>query len=55
MPWAMFFHGGFAIHGSNEVPNYNASHGCIRLYPADARWLNQNVLNYGSTVIVYPY
>jgi L,D-transpeptidase catalytic domain len=31
MPYCMFFHGGFAIHGSNDLPNRNASHGCIRV------------------------
>lgn len=55
MPYAMFFHRGFAIHGSNEVRSFNASHGCIRILPGDARWLSTRFLNYGSTVIVYPY
>lgn len=55
MPYAMFFSRYYAIHGSNDVPNYNASHGCIRVYTSDARWLNQNFLQYGSTVIVHPY
>lgn len=40
MPYCMFFHGGFALHGSYEVPGYNASHGCVRMYPEDAKWLN---------------
>lgn len=55
MPWAMFFHGGYAIHGSYDVPGYNASHGCIRVVPSDAQWLNNNFLSRGSTVIVQPY
>jgi hypothetical protein len=55
MPYCMFFHGGYAIHGSYDVPNYNASHGCIRVEPSAARWLRQNVLTYGSTVIVRSY
>jgi hypothetical protein len=42
MPYCMFFHGGFALHGSYEVPGYNASHGCIRLFVNDAKWLNEN-------------
>ncbi len=42
MPYCMFFHGGMALHGSPEVPGYNASHGCVRLFVNDARWLNQN-------------
>jgi len=32
----MFFHGGFALHGSPSVPGYNASHGCVRLFDDDA-------------------
>lgn len=41
MPYCMFFHGGFALHGSYEVPGYNASHGCVRMFIPDAKWLNQ--------------
>ena len=26
-----YFHGGIAIHGSNSIPNYPASHGCVRV------------------------
>lgn len=55
MPYAMFFRGGFAVHGSHEVRDFNASHGCIRITPADAQWLNRTLLTYGSTVIVMPY
>jgi hypothetical protein len=40
MPYCMYFHGGYAIHGSPEVPGYRASHGCVRVFPEDARWLN---------------
>ena len=29
--WPMYFNGGIAIHGSPSVPNYPASHGCIRI------------------------
>jgi len=38
MPHAIFFHGGFAIHGSYEIARLGgpASHGCIRLHPHDA-------------------
>jgi len=31
----MYFVGGFAIHGSTSVPDYPASHGCVRV-PLDA-------------------
>lgn len=41
MPYCMFFNGGFALHGSHDVPGYHASHGCVRLFVKDAKWLNQ--------------
>lgn len=55
MPHCMFFNGGYAIHGSHEVPDYHASHGCIRVKPAAARWLNEEFLSIGSTVVVNSY
>jgi len=55
MPYCMHFHGGYSIHGAYEVPNYNASHGCIRVLPSAAKWLNENFMNVGTTVIVKPY
>ena len=55
MPYCSFFYRGFAIHGSHDVPNYNASHGCIRVPPEDARWLWHNFLHPGTKVIVKPY
>ena len=38
MPHSIFFHGGYAIHGSYEISRLGgpASHGCIRLHPQDA-------------------
>ena len=29
--WPSYFTGGYAIHGSDSVPTYPASHGCIRI------------------------
>lgn len=55
MPYCMYVDADFAIHGSYEVPNYNASHGCIRVRPSVAKWLQENVIEYGTTVIVKPY
>lgn len=52
MPYCMFFHGGFALHGSYDVPGYNASHGCIRLFVNDAQWLNQEFTPGGGKVAV---
>ncbi|TDH35812.1 L,D-transpeptidase [Pseudohoeflea suaedae] len=38
MPYAVFFRGGYAIHGTNQVSRLGrpASHGCIRLHTANA-------------------
>lgn len=55
MPHCMFFKGGYAIHGSNELPNFNASHGCIRVHPTAANWLYNNFVTPGTRVVVLPY
>lgn len=41
MPYSIFFHGGFAIHGSYEIRRLGgpASHGCVRLHPNNAATL----------------
>jgi len=41
MPHSIFFRGGYAIHGTNAVRSLGrpASHGCVRLHPANARTL----------------
>jgi hypothetical protein len=41
MPWSMFFFRGYAVHGTVEVRHlgHAASHGCVRLSPANARTL----------------
>lgn len=45
MPYCMHFLRGFALHGSDTVPGYRASHGCVRLFIEDARWLNEEFIN----------
>lgn len=55
MPYCMFYNKVYAIHGSPEVPNYNASHGCIRIKPSDAKWLSQHFIRIGTQVVVKPY
>lgn len=39
MPYAVFYHGGYAIHGTYEVKHLGrpASHGCVRLDTANAQ------------------
>jgi lipoprotein-anchoring transpeptidase ErfK/SrfK len=55
MPYCMFFSKYYAVHGSYEVPNHNASHGCIRVTPSEASWLSHNFMHVGTKVIVKPY
>ena len=37
LPWAAYFNGGIAFHGSRDVPTYAASHGCVRIPTPFAR------------------
>ncbi len=45
MPYCMHFYRGYALHGSPSVPGYAASHGCVRMFIEDARWLNEEFIN----------
>jgi hypothetical protein len=47
-----FFDGGRAIHGWTDVPNYPASHGCVRVPYWIATWIFA-LDPIGTTVIVY--
>lgn len=44
MPYCMHFFRGYALHGSDVVPGYRASHGCVRLFVEDAQWLNEEFI-----------
>lgn len=50
MPYSIFFHRGYAIHGTTEISRLGrpASHGCVRLHPDNARRLFELVLGYGK-------
>lgn len=50
MPYAIFFHGGYAIHGTNDIRHLGriASHGCVRLHPDNAATLFSLVNEIGS-------
>ena len=56
MPHSIFFHGGYAIHGSYAINRLGgpASHGCVRLHPGNAATLFSLVSHEGpgSTRIV---
>src|SRR5215475_8470168 len=57
MPHAIFFHHGYAIHGSYDIAQLGgpASHGCVRLHPQDAALLFAMVEQEGpgnTTIVV---
>ncbi len=39
MPYSVFFNGGYAVHGTTDLKRLGrpASHGCVRLHPANAK------------------
>ena len=49
MPWSIFFYGGYAIHGTTDIRHLGhvASHGCVRLDPANAKALYDLVQDVG--------
>lgn len=49
MPYSIFFHSGYAIHGTGEIRNLGrpVSHGCVRLSPGNARSLYELVQSHG--------
>jgi hypothetical protein len=54
MPHAIFFYGGYAIHGTYAVGSLGhvASHGCIRLAPGNAATLFSMVKREGATIVI---
>ena len=49
MPHSIFFHHGYAIHGTDKAHELGrpASHGCVRLHPSHAAELYALVMQYG--------
>jgi lipoprotein-anchoring transpeptidase ErfK/SrfK len=54
MPYSIFFRGGYAIHGSYDTRSLGrpASHGCVRLEPANAALLYRMVEAEGATISI---
>jgi peptidoglycan hydrolase-like protein with peptidoglycan-binding domain len=48
----LYFKGGFAIHGSSNVPGYPASHGCVRTTNPDQDYVWSTLPN-GTAVEIY--
>lgn len=52
---AIKFHSsGTEIHGDKNVPGSNISHGCVRVFIKDSKWLH-NFVEIGTTICVYKY
>jgi len=59
MPYSIFFHGNYAIHGTNQIKRLGrrASKGCVRLHPRDAAVLFNLVQKQGmakTRIIIEP-
>jgi hypothetical protein len=52
MYYSFYWHNGYAVHGYAEVPNYAASHGCVRTFIADQPRI-YNQLHYGEPIFVF--
>jgi lipoprotein-anchoring transpeptidase ErfK/SrfK len=48
---SQYFNGGIAIHGSQSVPGYAASHGCVRIPMSASEWFPER-LSVGTPVYV---
>lgn len=55
MPYCMYFYRGFTIHAAYEVPPFPSSHGCVRVWPSAAKWLNEEFMTLGTKVTVLSY
>ncbi|WP_440641388.1 L,D-transpeptidase [Bradyrhizobium sp. PUT101] len=59
MPYSVFFHRGYAIHGTYEIRNLGrpVSHGCIRLAPDHAQSLFELIQTQGhrnTSIEIFP-
>jgi hypothetical protein len=52
MYYSFYWHGGYAVHGYAEVPDYAASHGCVRTFIADQPRIYEQ-LHYGESIFVF--
>lgn len=52
MVYSFYWHNGYAVHGYPEVPNYAASHGCVRTFIADQPRIYDQ-LHFGESIFVF--
>ena len=56
MPWfSQFEIHGYGFHGSSKMVGKHASHGCVRVFTDDAKWINQNFAEIGTKTITLSY
>ena len=52
MYYSWYFYGGYAVHGYESVPDYPASHGCLRTFVADQPEIYERI-NYGESIFIW--
>jgi hypothetical protein len=52
MYYSFYFYGGYAVHGYESVPDYPASHGCLRTFIADQPEIF-NRIHYGEDIFIW--
>jgi L,D-transpeptidase catalytic domain len=52
MYYSFYFYGGYAVHGYESVPDYPASHGCIRTFIADQPEIYERI-NFGEDIFIW--
>ena len=52
MYYSFYWHNGYAVHGYAEVPNYAASHGCVRTFIADQPRIYEQI-HFGESIYVF--
>lgn len=56
MPYFMKFKpSGEGLHGDRWLVGRNASHGCVRLFKEDAKWLAESFVSVGTPIIIEDY
>jgi L,D-transpeptidase catalytic domain len=52
MYYSFYFYGGYAVHGYESVPDYPASHGCLRTFIADQPEIYERI-EFGEDIFVF--
>ncbi|HYP55013.1 MAG TPA: L,D-transpeptidase [Solirubrobacterales bacterium] len=52
MYYSWYFYGGYAVHGYESVPDYPASHGCLRTFIADQPEI-YNRIEFGESIFIW--